>query len=46
MEIQSQADQYGLPERPAANLPAEDHLAGLLNKPPMFSGPSKVEERD
>lgn len=42
--ITSQSDQYGLTERQASELPAEEHLAAVLNKPPMFSGPARVED--
>jgi hypothetical protein len=44
--IVGQADYYGLPEQSRPEPPSEQHLAELLKKPPMFSGPPKLAGDD
>lgn len=46
MEITRQSDQFGLPEQPRPEIPAEDKLASVLARPSLFQGPSRVEVRD
>jgi hypothetical protein len=46
VEIQRQSEQYGLPERTAAELPTEEHVAGLLGAPSIPSGSIRLDEHE
>jgi hypothetical protein len=43
MEIQSQADQYGLPERTTPPAPPPEKVAEQLRPAPLFERPLRVE---
>lgn len=42
-EIESQADQYGLPERTAQEFPSVEKLAEQLKAPQSWQGPTTVD---
>jgi len=44
VEITRQADYYGLPERPAQELPSQEKIADLLQPAALWESPLKADK--